>query len=127
MKELDRLPHSAYRLPVILCCIEGHTRHTAADLLGWPPGTVAGRLARARAILQKRLTARGVALAAATGVLMPSGASALSTALITLLRSQAAMVSQGKALTEFITPSVAVMLAGVTGVSSSARIPAWPS
>ena len=48
-EEVDRLPE-AYRLPLILCCLEGHTREEAARLLGWAPGSVKGRLERAAAV-----------------------------------------------------------------------------
>lgn len=69
-EELRRLPQK-YRLPVLICDLEGKTRRQAADLLGWPEGTVAGRLARGRAILQKRLL-RGVVAGAALPALLAS-------------------------------------------------------
>ncbi len=60
-RELGRLP-DRYRVAVVLCDLEGLTRSEAARRLGWPEGTVAGRLARARAMLAARLTRRGVTL-----------------------------------------------------------------
>jgi RNA polymerase sigma factor (sigma-70 family) len=46
-EELQLLPES-YRLPLILCCLEGRTQDEAADILGWTPGSVRGRLHRGR-------------------------------------------------------------------------------
>jgi RNA polymerase sigma factor (sigma-70 family) len=58
-QELSRLP-DAYRVVIVLCDLEGKTRKEAARQLGLPEGTVGSRLARARALLAKRLTERGV-------------------------------------------------------------------
>jgi RNA polymerase sigma factor (sigma-70 family) len=60
-EELSRLPDK-YRSVIVLCELEGRTRKEVARELGVPEGTVAGRLARARAMLAKRLARRGMAL-----------------------------------------------------------------
>jgi RNA polymerase sigma factor (sigma-70 family) len=54
-----------YRGPFVLCCLENKSRHEAARELGLEEGTLASRIDRARKQLQKRLTRRGISLAAA--------------------------------------------------------------
>jgi RNA polymerase sigma factor (sigma-70 family) len=62
-EELDRLPDH-YRLPLVLCCLEGCTQKEAAIRLGWPLGSLRGRLERGRALLRRRLVRRGLTLPA---------------------------------------------------------------
>jgi RNA polymerase sigma factor (sigma-70 family) len=66
-EELERLPR-AYRQVLVLCYLEGRTHEEASRELGWPIGTVKGRLARARDQLRDRLVRRGVQVSA--GALM---------------------------------------------------------
>jgi RNA polymerase sigma factor (sigma-70 family) len=80
-EELQRLPE-VYRLPVILCCLEGRSQEETAQQLGWTPGSVKGRLERGRERLQARLSRRGLTLCAAltAAELSRGAASALSVA-----------------------------------------------
>ena len=55
-EEIDRLADK-YRLPLLLCYYQGLTNEEAARRLGWPHGTVCGRLARARDLLRRDLRA----------------------------------------------------------------------
>jgi CxxC motif-containing protein (DUF1111 family) len=59
-EEVSRLPER-YRVPVVLCDLEGLTYQEAAQRLHCPVGTIGVRLGRARERLRMRLTRRGLA------------------------------------------------------------------
>ncbi len=60
-QELSRLPDK-YRVAIVLCDLEGRTRTEAARQLAVPPGTLAARLTRGRALLAKRLVRHNLAV-----------------------------------------------------------------
>jgi RNA polymerase sigma factor (sigma-70 family) len=61
--ELNALPEK-YRLPLLLCCVQGVTRDEAAEQLRTTVGAIRGQLERGRSLLERRLTRRGIALSA---------------------------------------------------------------
>jgi RNA polymerase sigma factor (sigma-70 family) len=76
-RELSRLPDK-YRVPVVLCDLEGRPRKEVARQLGIPAGTLSGRLTTARRALARRLARHGLSLSggALTAALTQGAASA---------------------------------------------------
>jgi RNA polymerase sigma factor (sigma-70 family) len=106
-QELARLPDK-YRVVLIACDIQGKTRQQAAHQLGLPEGTVASRLSRARALLEKRLKRHNVALSAvALGLVLSQHAQAapVPSSLAASTVAAAARLAAGKA----VSPSVAAL------------------
>jgi RNA polymerase sigma factor (sigma-70 family) len=65
--EVMRLPER-FRLPVVLCYLQGRSNSEAAAALGVPKGTIDSRLATARQRLRDRLVRRGLAPAVGLAV-----------------------------------------------------------
>lgn len=89
-EELQQLPER-YRLPLLLCYLEGKTHDEAARQLGWTAGRFTDRLKRGRLRLRGRLQRRGVALPAALGAALlaqrVAGAAALPVVRFALARA----------------------------------------
>jgi len=101
-EELQQLPER-YRAPLILCYLECTTRDEAAWQLGLSPGSLHGRLQRARDMLRERLAKRGLTLPAvmSAAVLGESVAqAALSPTFVVTSTKAALLLAAGKPLAE---------------------------
>ncbi len=110
--EIDRLP-DRYRIPIVLCDLEGRTYEEAARHVGCPVGTLKSRLARGRQRLRERLVRRGLIPAGVLGTVRFSDAApAVVPSALAELTAQAAMrFAIGASLTLGAVPMSATILA----------------
>jgi RNA polymerase sigma factor (sigma-70 family) len=114
-QELQGLPEH-YRVPIILCELEGRTHQETARQLGCPIGTLSGRLSRARSMLARRLTRRGLTLSAA-GLAASLGRDAtaafVNQSLVGMTVKAATQVAAGQAAAGIVSSQVAALTEGV--------------
>jgi RNA polymerase sigma factor (sigma-70 family) len=111
---INELP-SRYRVPVVLCYLQGLTQAQAAREIGCPEGTVATRLARARQRLRRRLAKHGLGVTAgAVGVGSQTSARLSALLLVSTVRIATA-VRVGQTLeTAGVPARVAALTKGVS-------------
>jgi RNA polymerase sigma factor (sigma-70 family) len=111
-EELVALPEK-YRLPLVLCYLQGRTQEEAASQLGWSRGAFRGRLDRAREHLRRRLEARGVSPSA----MLCAAAVAPGTAIETLICATVRAVTGATAkagLSDAVSAKVILLAEGVS-------------
>jgi RNA polymerase sigma factor (sigma-70 family) len=115
-QELSRLP-GAYREVIVLSDLEGKTRREVARQLGLPEGTVGSRLARARAMLAKRLARHGLAVSGGAWAAVASAratAACVPASVVSSTLQAASLWAAGRApVTGAISVQVAALAEGV--------------
>jgi RNA polymerase sigma factor (sigma-70 family) len=115
-EEVQRLP-AKYRQPIVLYYLQGCTNEEVAGELRCPVGTIKTRLSRAREMLRKRLTHRGLALSTAalsTALLAEASAASLPPLLIDSTLKAARSFAAGNAVvTGLVSAQAAALTKGV--------------
>src|SRR5262249_9566708 len=126
-RERGPLPEK-YRAPIVLCDLEGKTRKEAARKLGWPQGTLHGRLARGRMLLARRLRRQGIAFSGGTvaALLSQSAVSASVPASVAVSTIKAASLLAAGQTTGagLVSPKVAGLAEGVMTVILRSKLKA---
>jgi RNA polymerase sigma factor (sigma-70 family) len=125
-EELARLPEK-FRIPVVLCDLEGRPQRAVAKHLGVAPATLATRLAAARRTLASRLARRGVTLsggALATVLGTRASAAAVSPKLADVVIRAAEAVAGGTGLTGLVSAHAVQLCEGVMRIMLLSKLKA---
>lgn len=123
-EEIQRLP-AKLKDPIVLCYLQGKPHSAGAQELGVNVTTFRGRLERARLLLQKKLTQRGVTLSGAllaTALFEKMGTAALpATLVVTTLKSAMATLT-GQSAAGVISTQVLSLAEGVINTMFVAKL-----
>lgn len=121
-EEVGKLPEK-FRVPILLCDLEGYTCEEVARRLGWPLGTVRSRLTRGKERLRSRLERRGLAPSAsvvAAALRMP--AETVPPGLVHATLRSAVSVTTGQAVAGAVSAPVFALSEGVVRSMLFSRI-----
>jgi RNA polymerase sigma factor (sigma-70 family) len=111
--ELDRLPEK-YRVPLVLCDLEGRPRKDVAAQLKIPEGTLSSRLAKGRELLSQRLARHGVVLSGpALALVLAQEAAALQPGFIGAAVKTAVATAAGQSAAGLVSAEVLALSEGV--------------
>jgi RNA polymerase sigma factor (sigma-70 family) len=113
--ELDRLPEK-FRVPIVLCDLEGQSRKDVAVQLKIPEGTLSSRLAKGRDLLAGRLGRHGLALSSAAVASMLGQhvtAGMLQPALVASIVKAAALTAAGQSAMGVVSAEAVALSQGV--------------
>src|SRR5262245_18205360 len=131
--EVGRLPDK-FRLPLVLCCLQGKTRTEVARELGWSEGAVRGRLERGRKLLQARFARKGLALPATLLAMLLESSTPAAPAAPDMASTSAARLADGviksmavaRAKLAACATAAVLLLGTVAGLSLHGRAGAQP-
>ena len=114
-EELDGLPER-YRVPLVLCFLEGATQAEAAAQVKIAKSTLRVRLEQGQALLRNRLIRRGLGSSAllALAALPPISPAYFSQQLIATTTEAAATIAAGSSAVPLVSPNVAFLTQGVS-------------
>jgi RNA polymerase sigma factor (sigma-70 family) len=114
-QELNELPEK-YRVPIVLCDLEGRSRKDVAGDLRIPEGTLCSRLAAGREMLARRLARQGLVhsgAALATALAGQAASAAIQPALLISMVKAATLAAVGQSAAGLVSAEAVALSQGV--------------